>query len=110
MKFSKFGRATLAAVLSLGVSAIFTACGQNGTNNTIDYVFATNSKDTPGKINAYFADASAGALTQVPGSPFSSGGSDPVGLVTSPNFQFLYVVNKGQGSTGSGIVEWLCVH
>ena len=107
MKFSKFGRATLAAVLSLGVSAIFTACGQNGTNNTIDYVFATNSKDTPGKINAYFADASAGALTQVPSSPFSSGGSDPVALATSPNLKNLYVVNHGLGVAGdSGIVEF----
>jgi 6-phosphogluconolactonase len=107
MKFSKFGRATLAAVLSLGASAIFTACGQNGTNNTIDYVFATNSKNTPGQINAYFADASAGALTQVPSSPFSSGGSDPVGLATSPNLKNLYVVNHGLGVAGdSGIVEF----
>ncbi len=107
MKFSKFGRATLAAVLSLSASAVFTACGPNGTNNTIDYIFVTNSKNTPGQINAYFSDASTGALTQVPGSPFSSGGSDPVGLATSPNFKNLYVVNQGEGVAGdSGIVEF----
>jgi 6-phosphogluconolactonase len=105
MKFSKFGRATLAAVSSLGVAAAFTACGPNGTNNTIDYVFVTNAKTS--QINAYFADSQSGALTQVGGSPFTSGGSDPVGLVTSPNFQFLYVVNNGQGvSANSGIVEF----
>ncbi len=107
MKFSKFGRATLAAVSSLGVAAAFTACGPNGLNNTIDYVYVTNSKNSPGQINVYFADSQSGALTQVGGSPFSSGGSDPVGLVTSPNFQFLYVVNNGRGvSANSGIVEF----
>src|SRR5271170_4780037 len=106
MKFSKFGRATLAAVLSLGVAAAFTACGPNGYNNTVDYVYVTNSKNSPGQINVYYTDARSGALTQITGSPFPSGGSDPVGLVTSPNFKFLYVVNKGQGSAGSGIVEF----
>jgi 6-phosphogluconolactonase len=107
MKFSKFGRATLAAVLSLGVTAVFTACGPNGTNNTIDYIFVTNSKNTPGQISAYLADASSGALTPVGGSPFSSGGSDPVGLATSPDFMHLYVVNHGEGVTGdSSIVEF----
>src|SRR5271170_8366696 len=44
MKFSKFGRATLAAVSSLGVAAAFTACGPNGYNNTVDYVYVTNAK------------------------------------------------------------------
>ncbi len=107
MKFSKFGRATLAAVSSLGVAAAFTACGPNGYNNTVDYVYVTNSKNNPGQINVYYTDARSGALTQITGSPFSSGGIDPVGLVTSPNFKFLYVVNKGQGgSAGSGIVEF----
>jgi 6-phosphogluconolactonase len=107
MKFSKFGRATLAAVSSLGVAAAFTACGPNGYNNTVDYVYVTNSKNDPGQINVYYTDARSGALTQISGSPFSSGGSDPVALVTSPNFKFLYVVNNGQGvAANSGIVEF----
>src|SRR5271163_4002296 len=107
MKFRKFGRATLAAVLSLGVAAAFTACGPNGYNNTVDYVYVTNAKNNPGQINVYYTDARSGALTQISGSPFSSGGIDPVGLVTSPNFKFLYVVNKGQGgSAGAGIMEF----
>src|SRR5271170_886460 len=77
MKFSKFGRATLAAVSSLGVAAAFTACGPNGYNNTVDYVYVTNAKT--GQINVYYTDARSGALTQITGSPFSSGGTDPVG-------------------------------
>jgi 6-phosphogluconolactonase (cycloisomerase 2 family) len=98
MKFSNFGRATLAAVCSLGAAATFTACGPNGYNNTVDYVFVTNAKNNPGQINAYLADARSGALTQVTGSPFNSGGTDPVGLVTSPNFENLYVVNRESNS------------
>ncbi len=91
MKFSKFGRATLAAVLSLGVAAAFTACGPNGYNNTVDYVYVTNSKTS--QINVYYTDAHSGALTQISGSPFSSGGANPVALVVSPDFKNLYVVN-----------------
>jgi 6-phosphogluconolactonase len=107
MKFSKFGRATLAAVSSLGIAAAFTACGPNGYNNTVDYVYVTNSKNSPGQINVYYTDAHSGALTQISGSPFPSGGLDPVGLVTSPNLKFLYVVNDGAGvSANSGIVEF----
>jgi 6-phosphogluconolactonase (cycloisomerase 2 family) len=95
MKFSRFGRATLAAVSSLGVAAAFNACGgPNGTNNTIDYVYVASSKSSPGQINAYYADSRSGALIQIPGSPFSSGGANPVSLVTSPNFENLYVVNR----------------
>ena len=107
MKFRKLGRATLAAVLSLGVAAVLGACGATGTNDTVDYVYVTNTKNTPGQINVYDADGDSGALHQIPDSPYPSGGSNPVALVTSPNFKYLYVVNNGQGgSAGSGIVEF----
>jgi len=92
MKFRKFGRATLAAVLSLGVAAAFTACGPNGYNNTVDYVYVTNSKPNPGQINVYYADAQSGALTQIKDSPYITQYRNPVGLVTSPNFKNLYVI------------------
>jgi 6-phosphogluconolactonase len=105
MKFSKFGRAALAAVSSLGVAAAFTACGPNGYNNTVDYVYVTNAKNN--MVNVYYTDARSGALTQITGSPFPSGGTDPVSLVTSPNFKFLYVINNGAGNAAdSGIVEF----
>jgi 6-phosphogluconolactonase (cycloisomerase 2 family) len=109
MKFTKFGpaRTIAAAVFSLGAAAALTACGPNGYNNTVDYVYVTNSKTSPGQINVYYTDARSGALTQVTGSPFSSGGSNPVGLVTSPDFKFLYVIDKGQGGAAdSGVVEF----
>ncbi|HZD50576.1 MAG TPA: 3-carboxymuconate cyclase, partial [Silvibacterium sp.] len=98
MKFRKFGQATLAAVLSLGVAATLSACGAGSTTDTIDYVYVTNSKNNPGQINVYYADGGSGALTQVSGSPYSSGGKNPVALVTSPDFKNLYVVNHDQNT------------
>jgi len=107
MKFSKFARATAAAALTLGAASTFTACGPNGADNTVDYVFVASAKNSPGQINAYKLDYQSGSLLQVSGSPYSSGGADPTGLVTSPNFQNLYVVNRGsnqivQFSIGTG--------
>jgi len=101
MKFRKFGRAASAAILSLGVSAILIACGQSGTNNTVDYVYVANSKNNPGQINVYYADADSGGLHQIPDSPYPSGGRNPVALTTlvvpksssSPGFSALYVIN-----------------
>jgi 6-phosphogluconolactonase len=107
MKLSKFGRAALAAVFSLGVAASFTACGRTGTNNTADYVYVTNTKNNPGQVNVYYLDHQSGTLTQIPDSPYPSGGSNPVALATSPNYKYLYVVNDGTGgSSGSGIVQF----
>jgi len=93
MKLSKFGRAALAAVLSLGVAATFTACGPTGTNNTVDYVYVTNSKSNPGQINVYYLDHDSGGLHQIPDSPYPSGGRNPVAVVTAPNYKNLYVIN-----------------
>jgi 6-phosphogluconolactonase (cycloisomerase 2 family) len=107
MKFRKFGRATTATILSLGGAAAITACGgPSGTNNTVDYVYVTNSKQSPGQINVYYADAQSGGLKQIPDSPYPSGGGNPVGLVTAPNFKNLYVINNGLGSTDSNIVQF----
>ena len=95
MKFSKFGRPMLAAVLSLGVGMALTACGYH---DTIDYVYVTNSKNNPGQINVYLARANSGQLTQIPDSPYPTGGRNPVGLVTSPNLKYLYVINHDENT------------
>jgi 6-phosphogluconolactonase (cycloisomerase 2 family) len=107
MKLRKFGRDAVTAGLSLCVAASFTACGKPGTNNTVDYVYVTNSKNNPGQVNVYYLDRNSGGLQQIPDSPYPSGGSNPVALAASPNGKFLYVVNDGVGgSAGSGIVEF----
>jgi 6-phosphogluconolactonase len=95
MKFSRIGRTALASVVSLGLGFGLIACGPS---NTIDFIYVTSSKATPGQINVYRVDSEAGALIPIPGSPYNSGGNNPVADVTSPNNQNLYVVNHDTNS------------
>lgn len=90
MKLSKTGQALLAAAVSIGVGLGITSCGQS---NTIDYLFVTASKNNPGQVSVFRVDLQSGALTQIPDSPYSTLGRNPVGEVTSPNGQDLYVIN-----------------
>jgi 6-phosphogluconolactonase (cycloisomerase 2 family) len=55
---------------------------------------ATNSSATGiGNVSAYTINATTGALTPVPGSPFAAG-SVSSSVAVSPNGQFAYVVNS----------------
>jgi 6-phosphogluconolactonase len=90
MKLSKLGRITLASVVFFGLGFGVTACGPS---NTIDFLYVTSSKNNPGQINVYKVDSQGGPLITLAGSPFSSGGANPVADVTSPNGKNLYVVN-----------------
>ena len=51
------------------------------------------------QIAAFKIDDFTGNLTTPPGSPFSSGGTNPVSLVVKPGGRFLYVINKGTALT-----------
>src|ERR1700732_1752544 len=93
MKFSKFGRIALASVVSLGLGFGVIACGPP---NTIDFLYVTSSKQN--LINVYKVDSQAGALIPIPNSQYSSGGTNPVADVTSPNGKNLYVVNHDNNS------------
>ena len=90
MKFSKTGQGLLAAAVSLGIGFGMISCGQS---NTIDYLYVTANKNEPGQISVYRVDQLSGALTEIPDSPYKSGGRDPVAEVTSPNGANLYVAN-----------------
>src|ERR1700733_2321919 len=90
MKLSKSGRIALASVVSLGLGFGVVACGPP---NTIDFVYVTSSKQNPGLINAYKVDSQAGALIPLPGSPFPSGGANPIADVSSPDGKNLYVIH-----------------
>src|SRR5271156_1344849 len=90
MKLSKFGRITLASVVSLGLGFGVVACGPS---NTIDFIYVTSSKNNPGEINAYKVDSEVGALIPLVAVPYSSGGANPVAAVASANGKNLYVVN-----------------
>jgi len=104
MKFRQIGRATLASVLSLAIGLGITACS---TDYTIAYLYVTaqnkgTTASTNGLISAYKIDNQSGTLEQMDGSPFGSGGRDPVAEVVSPNGLFLYVINQ----IDSSVVEF----
>lgn len=91
MKFRKPGQILLAVAASALVGLGLTSCGQS---NTIDFLYVTANKNTPqGQIAAYWVDQQSGAISQIPDSPYPSGGENPVAEVASPNGKVLYVVN-----------------
>jgi 6-phosphogluconolactonase len=90
MKLSNIGRRLAAAASTALAAMAIVSCG---ASNTVDVVFVTNNKQSPGQINVYYADSESGALRQLVDSPYPSGGVNPVYEVTSPNGKNLYVVN-----------------
>ena len=95
MKLRKSGRVLLATAASFGIGLGLTSCSPS---NTVDYVFVTASKNNPGQISVYRVDSESGALTQIPDSPYPSGGRNPVAAVTSPNGNNLFVLNHDDNS------------
>ena len=91
MKWSQYGRITLALVASLALGLGITACNPSFT---LAFVYGLNTKSSEGSISAYTIDSVSGAITQVANSPFDSGGQYPVAEVTSNNSKWLYVVHE----------------
>jgi 6-phosphogluconolactonase (cycloisomerase 2 family) len=73
-----------------------TACG----GGTIGFMWVLGTQYN--QIGGFKIDDFSGNLTQIPHSPFSSGGADPVSIVVKPGGRFVYVVNKG-GSNSTGV-------
>lgn len=90
MKLSNIGK-RLVAVASTALAALtIVSCG---ASNTVDVVFVTSNKQSPGQINVYYLDSESGALRQLVDSPYPSGGVNPVYEVASPDGKNLYVAN-----------------
>jgi YVTN family beta-propeller protein len=70
------------------VANVVVSCMQTGR-------FAYVANQLSGTISAYVLNSSTGALTQVTGSPFVSGGSRPQTVSVAPGGSFLYVANSG---------------
>ena len=90
MKLRHIGQAVLAGAVSLGITIGIAACGQD---NTIDYVYVTNAKNSPGQIDIYLVDRRVGTLTPLKSSPVSSGGRNPQSIAAMANGNYLYVAN-----------------
>ena len=97
MKLSRIGRVSMALVVSVAMGLGMTACG----GGTIGFMWVLGTQYN--QIAAFKIDDFTGNLTTPPGSPFSSGGSNPVALVVKPGGRYLYVINKGGGATSSAI-------
>jgi 6-phosphogluconolactonase (cycloisomerase 2 family) len=70
-----------------------TACG----GGTIGFMWVLGTQYN--QIAAFKIDDFTGNLTTPPGSPFGSGGTNPVSLVVKPGGRFMYVINKGSALT-----------
>jgi 6-phosphogluconolactonase len=90
MKWSQYGRITLALVASLALGLSITACNPSFT---LGFVYALNTKGS-GAISAYTIDSVSGAITQVANSPFDSGGQYPVADAVDNKSKWLYVVHE----------------
>ncbi len=97
MKLSRIGRISMAFVVSVAMGLGMTACG----GGTIGFMWVLGTQYN--QIGAFKIDDFTGNLTTVVGSPFTSGGADPVSLVVSTGGRFVYVVNHGiSGTPASG--------
>jgi 6-phosphogluconolactonase (cycloisomerase 2 family) len=102
MKLSRIGRVSMALVVSVAMGLGMTACG----GGTIGFMWVLGTQYN--QIAAFKIDDFSGNLTQVPHSPFSSGGSNPVALVVKPGGRFVYVINKGGGASTSASGDLPC--
>ena len=96
MKLSRIGRVSMAFVVSVAMGLGMTACG----GGTIGFMWVLGTQYN--QIAGFKIDDFSGNLTQIPHSPFSTGGADPVSIVVKPGGRFIYVVNKG-GSNNTGV-------
>jgi 6-phosphogluconolactonase len=102
-------------VLSIGtggtlkeVSGSPYAVGTGPTGVLLDatgsYVYVANKGSN--NISAFTLTAASGKLTAVAGSPFSSGGVQPIGIVNDNSKQFVAVINnQATGSSGNSDLQ-----
>ncbi len=93
MKFRNLGRAIALIAGSVGITLGLTSCA----DHTVGYVYVLGTQYN--QINAFKEDNNNGLLTNVSGSPVSSGGADPVRAVSPSGNRFMYVLNAGTPQT-----------
>lgn len=91
MSWSKIGRGTVAAMMSLAMGLGLTACTRD---YTVAYVYMTTAPKNGqgGGVVEYAVDYQSGALVTLPGSPIAAG-NNPISLVAAPSGLFVYVLN-----------------
>ena len=91
MSWSKMGRGTVAAMMSLAMGLGLTACTRDFT---VAYVYMTTAPKNGqgGSVAEYAVDYQSGSLVAVTGSPVAAG-NNPTTLVAAPSGLFIYVLN-----------------
>ena len=101
MKLRKFGRLSLAAVAAVALGLGMTACG----GGTIGYMWVLGTQYN--QVAGFKIDDYTGNLTATVGSPYTSGGADPISIAVRPGGRYVYVVNAGSGSTAGNLQVFL---
>lgn len=94
MKFKNYGRILLALVVSLGLGFGLTSCAND---YTVAYLYVTGAQYN--QIGGYKIANNTGNLIAIGGTPYGSGGSDPIRMLVSTTGRYLYVLNAGKTST-----------
>ncbi len=92
MTLRKLGRVALAFVVTVAMGLGMTSCG----GGTIGYMWVLGTKFN--QIAGYKIDDFTGNLTATVGTPYASGGSNPVMLAIKSGGRYVYVVNAGTSS------------
>jgi len=95
MTLSRIGRITMALVVSVAMGLGMTSCG----GGTIGYMWVLGTQYN--QIAGFKIDDYTGNLTQAVGSPYASGGTNPIMLTLKSGGQYLYVLNGGIPATAT---------
>jgi 6-phosphogluconolactonase (cycloisomerase 2 family) len=97
MKFSKLSQLALVSAIGLTVATLLTSCELV----TIDFVYvaasAGASAGSAGQIYGYATDAQSGAIRSAV-TPISSGGTNPIAMATTSDYDNVYVANQGNNT------------
>ena len=96
MKFKKIGQISLAAVVSLVLMFGATSCMND---YTVGFVFTVGTQYN--QIGSFRERYETGLLNAAPGSPFGSGGTNPIRTFVLSGGRYLYVLNQGAAQTDS---------
>jgi len=83
----------MAFVVSVAIGLGMTACG----GGTVGFMWVLGTQYN--QIVGFKIDNYTGNLTQIPKSPFPSGGTNPVAIVVRAGGRYVYVVNQGTPAT-----------
>ena len=96
MKFRKFGQMALAAVVTAVLVGGTVSCRNDYTTA---FLFTVGSQYN--QLASYRVSYETGGLSAAPGSPYGSGGTNPVRVLVLSGGRYIYVLNNGAQQTDS---------